>query len=158
MTTLMTSLALVAAPLASQAATIVHEGTFFVVDTQQRQTSFTAPAAGPYKLTVFDKDNPNSPVFQPFDFIAFSVSQCTLCVNDAEGLLDGAQSASVGFDGNPVFYLIDFLGKVENGGIGQFGFEVALVPIPAPILLLGSAVLGLVVVRRRVAERAQAAS
>ena len=157
---LATSLLLAAAPLASQGATIVHQATHGVLGMDTVEDVFTVPVAGPYQILVTDRDGPGD-VFQPFEILKVGLAECSTCTFIREAELPSPFVFS--FDGAPgVEYVIDFFAKVANStsggtGVGIFHYDVALVPIPASVLLLGSAMLGLVVVRRRRSAEAGAA-
>jgi hypothetical protein len=99
--------------------------------------------AGTYKATIVDHSVP-----EPFDTLLFAIISKT----GTAGWVDGAGSTDSMFNfdaDSDVDYFAAILAIAGDGGIGLFSADVTHVPIPPTLLLLGSGLVSLVVLRRR---------
>ena len=131
---------------AAQASTVVpFSQTSFVIGFETFNQGFTVPEAGDYRATIVDFATP-----WVFDTLLFAIT--TTGPLSFIDIVDGAGGAgSFTFTGDPgVNYVANIVANTGHwGGIGLFGAQVNLIPIPQTLLLLGSGIIGLVLVRRR---------
>jgi hypothetical protein len=132
--------------LAAHASTVVpFSQTSFVIGFETFNQGFTVPEAGEYMATIVDFETP----------VAFNTLLFAVTTTDPLGFIDFVEGAggegSFIFTGDPgVNYVANIVAKTGYwGGIGLFGAQVNLIPIPQTLLLLGSGLIGLVIVRRR---------
>lgn len=105
---------------------------------------FNVSVAGTYKATINDHSVPEA-----FDTLLFAVISTT---TGTEGWVDGAGTIGSMFTflGDPtVDYFASIFAVTGDGDIGLFSADVTHIPIPPSLLLLGSGLAGLVVLRRR---------
>lgn len=145
--------AFLAAP--SHAASIAYENVRFMTGTsvQVFDDQFTlAPElpAGQYVATLEDRG-----FFDPFELLGLAVDSSAGNLAELE-----APGTSAPFDlQHGVTYFVGVVGLPGgDSNISRFAVNVSLVPIPAPVVLLASALAGLVLVRRRKSASAPAAS
>jgi hypothetical protein len=130
--------------LAAEASTVAFSQTGFVIGSETINEGFTVPVAGQYKAIIWDFDTPGE-----FDTLLFAITTTSpLGFIDS---VDGAGgTAMFTFTAAPgINYSANIAAITGTTGIGLFGAEVSLIPIPPSLLLLGSGLLGLVVMRRR---------
>lgn len=111
---------------------------------------FNITDPGLYTLTLTDLGALSSEDFlEPFEQLGLVL----LKGHELIGTLffDGDASGSFIFDATQGGYRAQLFGEVEADPfpVGMFGLEVAPVPLPASILMLGSALVGLCMVGRR---------
>jgi hypothetical protein len=134
---------------AAHASTVTPFATTdFVIGALTINEPFTVPQAGTYRATIADF-GPETPLAS-FDTLLFVITTTgPISFIDA---VDGAGGKGMfDFTGAPgVQYWANIVAQLGSpGAVGLFGAEVSLVPIPPTLLLLGSGLLGLVVMRRR---------
>ena len=132
--------------LAARASTITSFATTgFVIGSDTLNVAFTVAEPGTYKAIIEDFD----PINNPFAKLLFAIT--TTSPLGVEGVVDGAGDMGMfTFIGDPdANYVANIAAVTGASGIGLFGAEVSLIPIPPSLLLLGSGLLGLVVMRRR---------
>jgi hypothetical protein len=124
-------------------ASLVFETTGWILETVGLDYDFDADTA-PYTYVATLSDLSVEPFFG-FDFLFLSITTSTEIVDSIVG------PGSFTFDAIPgETYFANVFG--DPGGdleAGSFGVEVTAVPIPPSLVLLGSAILGLVFLRRR---------
>ena len=132
--------------MAAQASTITaYSKTGFVIGSETFNEGFTVPVAGQYKAIITDFGTPT----------AFSSLLLAITTTSPLGLIDFANGAGgtgmFTFSATPgVNYFANIAATVTGTpNIGLFGAEVSLVPIPGSLLLLGSGLLGLIMIGRR---------
>lgn len=101
---------------------------------------FTVDVAGNYQMTLIDFGVPD-----PFDSLFFAVTTNSTL----EGVIVGSGTST--FLATPeVTYFARIFGDARGGvNLGLFGAQVAVVPLPASAILLGSAMFALLVIGRR---------
>ena len=104
--------------------------------------SFVADQTPPvYKVTLTDLEFPGA-----FDFLGVAITTST--ENVTQLLAPGMKKFDVELG---TTYFANVLGLADDDfGAGLFGIKIAPVPIPPSLILLGSSVLGLALLRRRV--------
>ena len=117
---------------------------FFVADLQ-----FDITEAGVYRGSLSD-----NAMGTPFDVLAFNVTQGITSVGDTVQVGNtGANLTSFKFFADPGSYtahLFGAAGEISPGiFLSQLGAEVAMVPVPASLLLLVSALASIAFIRRR---------
>ena len=124
-------------------AAIVFETTGWIQETIGLTFDFEADTA-PYTYRATLSDLSQAPWFG-FDFLYLSLTTSTETVDSTIG------PGSFTFEAIPgETYFANIFGTGGGDlGAGLFGLEVATVPIPPSVLLLGSSLLGLVLIRRR---------
>jgi hypothetical protein len=135
--------------LAAQASTVAPVTPFsltdFVYGWEIYREPFTVPFEGTYKATIEDFLTP-----APFRKLIFAVTTTApislIDVAFGEGGMD-----MFTFEGDPdVQYWANIFALTSRPCcVGLFGAEVSLIPIPPSLLLLGSGLAGLVILRRR---------
>jgi len=124
-------------------ASLVFETTGWITETTGLSYEFVADTA-PYTYLATFSDLSEDPFFG-FDFLYLSITTATDVVDSIVG------PGSFSFAAIPgETYFANVFGT--GGGdveAGLFGLEVTAVPIPPSVLLLGSSLLGLVLIRRR---------
>jgi hypothetical protein len=124
-------------------ASTVFETTGWILDTDALTYNFVADTA-PYTYRATLADLSEAPYFG-FDFLYLSITTATDTVDSIVG------PGSFTFPAVPgETYFANVFG--DAGGdmqAGLFGLEIKAVPIPPSLILLGSSVLGLVLIRRR---------
>ena len=128
-------------------ATTVFETTGWIIGTDGVNYSFVADQAPyTYEATLADLSDP--PTFG-FDFIYLKITTATESLEPV-GSID--KPGSFTFTATPgETYHANLFGIASEEGVnaGLYGIEVATVPIPTTLMLLGSGLVGLVVVRRK---------
>jgi hypothetical protein len=147
---LLFTVVLVCSPaLAAHASTVTPFATTnFVIGSETLNQPFMVTEAGTYKATIADFGN--STPFDTFDTLLFAVT--TTGPISFVDIADGAGTMDMfTFTGTPgVQYWANIVALLGSPtAVGLFGAEVSLIPIPPSLLLLGSGLLGLVVMRRR---------
>ena len=131
----------------AQAATITpFSKTAFAVGTEILNEGFTVPVAGTYTATILDFVTPGA-----FDTLLFALT--TASPITFIDFVDGAGSMGMfTFLGEPgVDYVANIAAITGEAGIGLFGAEVSLMtPIPQAAVLLGSGLLGLLILGFRI--------
>ena len=127
-------------PLNAGAATVLDE-TGFIFGLGGENFKFVADQTPlVYKVTLTDLEFPG-----PFDILGVAITTST--ENITELLAPGMTTFDVGLG---TTYFANVLGLADDEfGAGLFGIKIAPVPIPPSLILLGSSVLGLVLLRRR---------
>jgi hypothetical protein len=124
-------------------ASLVFETTGWITETTGLSYEFVADTA-PYTYLATFSDLSEDPFFG-FDFLYLSITTATDPVDSIVG------PGSFSFPAIPgETYFANVFGT--GGGdveAGLFGLEVTAVPIPPSLLLLGSSLLGLVLIRRK---------
>ena len=125
-------------------ASTVFETTGWIQETIGLNFDFVADTA-PYTYRATLSDLSEDPLFG-FDFLYLSITTATGTVDSIVG------PGSFPFAAIPgETYFANIFGTGGGTvGAGLFGLEVTAVPIPPSLILLGSSVLGLVLLRRRV--------
>ena len=125
-------------------ASTVFETTGWIQETIGLNFDFEADTA-PYTYRATLSDLSQDPFFG-FDFLFLSLTTSTGTVNSTVG------PGSFTFEAMPgEKYFANIFGTGGGTvGAGLFGLEVTAVPIPPSLILLGSSLLGLVLLRRRV--------
>ena len=128
-------------PQYAGAATVLEE-TGFIFGFGGENFSFDADQEPlVYEVTLTDLEFPGA-----FDILGVAITTST--ENVTELLAPGDTTFDVVFG---TTYFANVLGlTTEELGAGLFGIKIAPVPIPPSLILLGSSVLGLVLLRRRV--------
>ena len=128
-------------PLHAGAATVLDE-TGFIFGFGGENYRFVADQEPlVYKVTLTDLDFPGA-----FDILGVAITTST--ENITELLAPGMTTFDVELG---TTYFANVLGLTdEEFGAGLFGIKIAPVPIPPSLILLGSSVIGLVLLRRRV--------
>lgn len=125
-------------------ATTVFETTGWIIGAGGENYDFVADQA-PYTYQATLSDLSEAPVFG-FDFLYLQISTATDTIDSITG------PGSFLFTAVPdETYFANVFGNASDGGAnaGLFGVEVTAVPIPTTLMLLGSGLVGLVVVRRK---------
>ena len=125
-------------------ASTVFETTGWIQETIGLNFDFVADTA-PYTYRATLSDLSEDPLFG-FDFLYLSITTATGTVDSIVG------PGSFPFAAIPgETYFANIFGTGGGTvGAGLFGLEVTAVPIPPSLILLGSSLLGLVLLRRRV--------
>ncbi len=129
-------------PLSAGAATVLEKSEF-IFGFSDKNYSFVADQTPlVYKVTLTDFLFPAA-----FDFLGVAIT--TLATDKvAELLAPGMTTFNANFGDT---YVAHVLGDAADPpGAGLFGINITAVPIPPSLILLGSSVLGLVFLRRRV--------
>ena len=131
-------------PLSAGASTVVFETTGWIIETTGLTFEFDADTA-PYTYTATLSDLSETPTFG-FDFLYLSITTSTGVVDSTVG------PGSFSFLATPgETYFANVFGTGGGDlGAGLFGVEVTAVPIPPGLILLGTSVFGLILLRRRV--------
>jgi hypothetical protein len=125
-------------------ASTVFETTGWILDTDGLSYEFLADTA-PYTYRATLADLSEAPNFG-FDFLYLSVTTATDIVGSIVGPGSFTYPAVPGET-----YFANIFG--EGGGnleAGLFGLEIKAIPVPPSLILLGSSLLGLVFLRRRI--------
>jgi hypothetical protein len=125
-------------------ASTVFETTGWILETDGLNYEFVADTA-PYTYKATLSDLSEAPNFG-FEFLYLSITTATDTVDSIVGPGSFTFAAIPGET-----YFANIFGT--GGGIqeaGLFGLEITAVPIPPGLILLGSSLLGLVLLRRRV--------
>ncbi|MDZ7754621.1 MAG: hypothetical protein U5S82_23955 [Gammaproteobacteria bacterium] len=132
----------------AQAATVEFETVSFLSsESNIFNDTFTVSADGVYTATLTDFEFPTE-----FNLLIMSVASATESKVQLFAPGQSNFSAEAG-----TTYFINVAGDPGNFGslnLGQFGAEIAAVPVPAAVWLLGSALVGLVSVSRARAHHA----
>lgn len=132
--------------LAAQASTVTPFATTnFVIGSETINQPFMVTEAGTYKATIADFSAPTS-----FDTLLFAIT--TTGPISFIDIADGAGGMDMfTFAGTPgVQYWANIVAQLSSPtSIGLFGAEVSQIPIPPSLLMLGSGLVSLVVLRRR---------
>jgi hypothetical protein len=138
--TLIGAVALACAIGTVQASTVVFEttGSFAGTVLSSANSSFTVTAGGDYVATLSDLS------IGPLGFSTLLMSVSTSTTSLGFILSPGSFS----FTASPGNYFAHVFG-VPTGLGGIFGLQISQVPVPAAAYLLGSGLIGLVVVARR---------
>ena len=127
-------------------ASTVFETTGWILDTDALTYNFVADTA-PYTYRATLADLSEAPYFG-FDFLYLSITTAT----DPLGSIVGPGSFT--FPAVPgETYFANVFGTPDGtteAGAGLFGIEIKAVPIPPGLILLGTSVFGLILLRRRV--------
>ena len=128
-------------PYYAGASTVLEE-TGFIFGFSGENYSFVADQTPlVYKVTLTDFEFP-----APFDFLGVAITTSTDKV--AELLAPGMTTFDVELG---TTYFANVLGNAADpSGAGLFGINITAVPIPPSLILLGSSLLGLIFLRRRV--------
>jgi hypothetical protein len=135
--------------LAAQASTVAPVTPFsltdFVYGWEIYREPFTVPIEGTYKATIEDFLAP-----EPFKKLIFAVTT-TAPISLIDVAFGAGGMDMFTFEGDPeVQYWANILAVTSRPcRVGLFGAEVSLIPIPPSLLLLGSGLAGLVILRRR---------
>jgi hypothetical protein len=134
----------------AHASTVAYSQTSFVIGFGTFNDGFTVPVDGEYQAEIVDFADDN--LFDPFD--PFDTLLLAITTTSPLGLIDSVDGA--GSFGTFTFagdtdanYVANIAAVAGKSGIGLFGVEVTLVPIPQTLLLLGSGLFGLLIVRRK---------
>jgi hypothetical protein len=128
-------------PQYAGAATVLEE-TGFIFGFGGENYSFVADETPEvYQLTLTDFEFPAA-----FDFLGVAITTSTDKV--AELLAPGITTFDVVLG---TTYFVNVLGNAADPpGAGLFGVEITAIPIPPSLILLGTSVFGLILLRRRV--------
>ena len=144
-----------AASAGAHAASVPLDTTGFLSGVSGVSLPFTVSSAGSYTVTLTDLGAVSSGFFSPFSILGVQISTSTTTISTLP--TPGTLSLSLAAGS----YFAGVGGLVGSGGLlplGHFGIkvaEVASVPLPAALPLLGSALcMGAVVARRRVGTSA----
>ena len=127
----------------SAGASTVFETTGWIQETTGLTFDFVADTA-PFTYMATLSDLSETPFFG-FDFLYLSITTSTGTLGSTLG--PGSFSFEA-IEGETYFVNVFGTGGGDVGA-GLFGVEVTAVPIPPGLILLGSSVLGLVLLRRR---------
>jgi hypothetical protein len=130
-------------PLSAGAAT-VFETTGWIQETTGLTFDFVADTA-PFTYTATLSDLSETPIFG-FDFLYLSITTSTGIVDSIVGPGTFSFLATPG----ETYFANVFGTGGGDVGAGLFGVEIKAVPIPPSLILLGSSLFGLVLLRRRV--------
>ena len=125
-------------------ASTVFETTGWIQETTGLTFDFVADTA-PFTYTATLSDLSETPIFG-FDFLYLSITTSTGIVDSIVGPGTFSFLATPG----ETYFANVFGTGGGTVGAGLFGLEVTAVPIPPSLILLGSSILGLVLLRRRV--------
>ena len=125
-------------------ASTVFETTGWITETTGLTFEFVADTA-PFTYTATLSDLSQDPFFG-FEFLFLSITTST----DTVDSIVGPGSFSFAAIPGETYFANIFGTGGGTVGAGLFGLEVTAVPIPPSLILLGSSVLGLVLLRRRV--------
>jgi hypothetical protein len=125
-------------------ASTVFETTGWILDTDALNYEFDADTA-PYTYRATLADLSEDPYFG-FEFLFLSITTATSTVDSIVGPGSFTFAAVPG----ETYFANVFGTGSGTAGAGLFGLEVTAVPIPPSLILLGSSILGLVFLRRRV--------
>jgi hypothetical protein len=130
---------LLCTPQLAGAATVLEE-TDFIFGFSGKTYSFVADMTSAYEVTLTDFEFPG-----PFDILGVAITTST----ESVGELLAPGSRTFGLEmGNT--YFANVLGRADDElGAGLFGIKVSAVPIPSALMLLGSGILGLFVLKRK---------
>jgi hypothetical protein len=132
-------------PLSAGAST-VFETTGWITESTGLIFEFDADTA-PFTYVATLSDLSEAPYFG-FDFLYLSISTATDTVDSVVG------PGSFSFLATPgETYFANVFGTPDGtteAGAGLFGIEIKAVPIPPGLILLGTSVFGLILLRRRV--------
>jgi len=125
-------------------ASTVFETTGWITETTGLTFDFVADTA-PFTYTATLSDLSETPIFG-FDFLYLSITTSTDTVDSIVG------PGSFSFLATPgETYFANVFGTGGGDvGAGLFGIEIKAVPIPPGLILLGTSVFGLILLRRRV--------
>lgn len=130
----------------SAGASTVFETTGWITETTGLTYEFEADTA-PFTYVATLSDLSEEPYFG-FTFLYLSITTATETVDTIVG------SGSFSFSAIPgETYFANVFGTPDDealAGAGLFGIEVTAIPIPPSLILLGSSLFGLVLLRRRV--------
>jgi hypothetical protein len=131
----------------SAGASTVFETTGWILETTGLTFEFDADTA-PYTYRATFSDLSTAPFFG-FEFLFLSITTAT---DNVGSIIDPFGTESLTFTAIPgETYFANIFGTGGGTvGAGLFGLEVTAIPIPPSLILLGSSVLGLVFLRRRV--------
>ena len=125
-------------------ASTVFETTGWIQETTGLNFEFHADTA-PFTYRATLSDLSEDPFFG-FDFLFLSITTAT---DTVDSIVGPGSFTFAAIPGETYFANIFGTGG-GTVGAGLFGVEVTAVPIPPSLILLGSSVLGLVLLRRRV--------
>jgi hypothetical protein len=130
-------------PLSAGAAT-VFETTGWIQETTGLAFDFDADTA-PFTYRATLSDLSEDPVFG-FDFLYLSITTAT---DTVDSIVGPGTFSFLAIPGETYFANVFGTGGGDVDA-GLFGVEVTAVPIPPSLILLGSSLIGLVFLRRRV--------
>lgn len=141
--------------LTAHASTIAVDPPFSFTDVIFESASYKEPFkvedAGTYKASI--EDFGVNSILDEFNTLLFVITATTgLPSPTLIGAINGAGGeAMFTFEGTPgIQYYAHIVALLSPGAVaGGFGAEVRLIPIPPTLLLLGSGLVSLVVLRRR---------
>ena len=125
-------------------ASTVFETTGWIVGTEGLNYEFVADTA-PYTYRATLSDLSENPSFG-FEYLFLSITTST---DTVDSIVGPGSFTFAAIPGETYFANIFGTGG-GTVGAGLFGVEVTAVPIPPSLILLGSSLLGLVLLRRRV--------
>jgi hypothetical protein len=128
--------------LTAQASTVFLKADYVIEQVDFSET-FTVEDAGTYVAFIEDFQDST-----PFNELRFAITNPPGRIGSADG---AGGSAFFTFEGIPeVVYTAHIVGVLgSQDAIGGYGAQVSLIPIPPTLLLLGSGLAGLVILRRK---------
>jgi hypothetical protein len=132
-------------PLSAGAATVFETTGWIIGETGTGLTFDFEADTAPFTYRATLSDLSEAPVFG-FDFLFLSITTAT----DTVDSIVGPGSFTFAATSGETYFANIFGTGGGTVGAGLFGVEVTAVPIPPSLILLGSSLIGLVFLRRRV--------